>query len=100
MRKLERVGDRTDLAVPLRALRDEITLVWTSNPHNTAVELVEPLFMLFDRLEFECRRRSGDTGDLGAQQRDLELLSLKEAAAPMRHEQVTGCPGANALIRI
>lgn len=58
LRKLERVADRADVAIPLRCLRDEITHLWVANGPGspTATELTEVMFMLFDRVEWECRR--------------------------------------------
>jgi len=57
--KLEAVGDRQDLATPLRALRDAITRVHADPAEPLAVRehVCETLFRLYDGVEAGCRGR-------------------------------------------
>jgi len=63
LKKLQTAGDREDVKVPLRTLRDEIGNVYaTTYPHNLRDSKVEMLFCLFDELNNICTDRLYSSG--------------------------------------
>ena len=113
--RLEQNGDRSDVAIPLRALRNAITAVYTSESIFVARELCEMLFMLFDRVEadfrsHQCSAMIGEelrgrmfklvAGETWEPYPELKHMALRRMFRYLLNERATaprpGAPGSSA----